>query len=82
MKRMRVLLFALGCVLPAIPARAQTDEVRPVNSNRTFIAPATAPVASNQAALPATANSNFQGAGSMSGSSGPIDTTPDIPLSR
>ena len=51
MKRMRVPLFVLGLLLPAaIPLRAQTDEVTPGNFNSTFIAPATAPVGSNQAA--------------------------------
>jgi hypothetical protein len=80
MKRTRVLLFALGCLLPAaVPAGAQTDEVHPGNANRTFIAPAAAPAGSNQGALPATANSNFQSMGSVASSSGPIDVTPDIP---
>src|SRR5262245_34723279 len=79
MKRMRVLLLAIGFLLPAALPGVRAQEVQPGNFNSTFVAPATVPVGSNQAAEPATVNSNFQSVSAVAGSAGPIDSTPDIP---
>ncbi len=72
----RTLLFALGCFpLAGLTAHAQTYELKPGNFNRLYIAPAKVPAGGNQATLPATAGSNFQGMGAVSGSDGPISTS-------
>jgi hypothetical protein len=74
MKLLPTLCAAFGFALAAVAAHAQTLELKAGNFNSTWIAPATAPVGSNQASLPATPNSNFQGMSAVSGASGPIST--------
>ncbi len=80
MKRMRVFfLFAAGILLPAAtPAHAETYELQAGNFNSTFMLPLAAPAGGNQLLVPATPNSNFLGMGPVAGSTGPIDTTPNV----
>ncbi|MFN0127081.1 MAG: hypothetical protein ACKV19_10410, partial [Verrucomicrobiales bacterium] len=80
MNRMRVLLFALGSLLPAsFPAHAESYELKSGNFN-SFSQSLTVPgprgpdgalVGLNDAAVPATRDSNFQGVGAVAASSGP-----------
>ncbi len=81
----RFLLFALLSLLFATSSRAQY-ELRasnfnaiytPYNSAGAAAAPSGPPVGSNNGTLPATANSNYMGAGNASGSSNIIDVTPN-----
>jgi hypothetical protein len=75
MKLLRTFLFALGCPFFVLSGQAQVLELTPGNFNSIYIAPAAAPTGSNQAALPATANSNFRGMGAVAGSNGPVSTS-------
>jgi hypothetical protein len=75
---MNRFLIPLFLLLFAVTAEAQF-ELKTSNFNAIFIAPQVAPVGSNNGTLPATANSNFQGAGNAASSSNIIDNTPTDP---
>lgn len=81
MIRMRVFLLALGSLLfPSLSTRAESFELKAGNFNglsQSLVMPAprgpdNALTGLNDASVPATRNSNFQGVSAVSGSSGPV----------
>ena len=81
----RYLLFALCSLLTALTAHAQYELkvsnfnaiYTPYNGSGGAATPAGPPTGSNQGTLPATLNSNYLGAGQITGSSGIKDATPN-----